>query len=201
MMKPIIYTIGHSTNPLDYFLELLEQHGVSCVIDVRSMPASRFNPQFNKKSLASSLKASGIEYMHFGESFGARQTDPLLLDNEGRVDFEKVRATENFKNSISRVWKGTLDGYSIALMCSEADPLNCHRFIMISPALNDFEVRHILKDKSIVSQNDLEKQLLKKFSKELSQTTFFESHDDKTQKLRAAYKMMNKIVGYTPQRH
>src|SRR5687768_17775586 len=111
MTKPIIYTIGHSTHPIDYFLQLLKHHGVNCVVDVRSVPASRFNPQFNKKTLASSLVANGIEYIHFGEAFGARQTDPLLLDNEGRVDFEKIRGTEKFNNGISRLWKGTNDGY------------------------------------------------------------------------------------------
>ena len=198
MTKPIIYTIGHSTHPIDYFLQLLKHHGVNCVVDVRSVPASRFNPQFNKKALASALVANGIEYIHFGEAFGARQTDPLILDNEGRVDFEKVRGTEKFNNGISRLWKGTNDGYSIALMCSEADPLNCHRFVMISPALKNFDVWHILKDKSLVSQDDLEIQLLKKFSKELTQTTVFEVSLDESQKLTAVYKMLNKIVGYVP---
>ena len=201
MSKPIIYTIGHSTHPIDYFLHLLKHHGVNCVVDVRSVPASRFNPQFNKKTLAASLVANGIEYIHFGEAFGARQTDPLLLDNEGRVDFEKIRGTEKFNNGISRLWKGTNDGYSIALMCSEADPLSCHRFVMISPALKNFEVWHILKDKSLVSQDELEDQLLKKYSKELSQTAVFESNDHRSQELRAAYKMMNKIVGHIPNEH
>lgn len=198
MSKPIIYTIGHSTHPIDYFTELLKHYHVNCVVDVRTMPASRFNPQFNKKSLASSLKANGIAYLHFGEAFGARQTDPFLLDNEGRVDFEKVRNTEKFKDAISRIRKGAQDGFSIALMCSEAEPINCHRFVMISPALNDFNVCHILKDKSVVTQEELEEQLLKKFSKALSQTQVFEANDGTSQKLAAAYKMMNKKVGYIP---
>jgi len=201
MTKPIIYTIGHSTHPIDYFLEILKYYHVNCVVDVRSMPASRFNPQFNKKSLASSLKDNGIDYLYFGESFGARQTDLLLLDNEGRVDFEKVRNTEKFSDGIGRIWKGAHDGYSIALMCSEAEPLRCHRFIMISPALKDFKVRHILKDKSSLSQEDLELQLLKQFSKELSQTSAFGSNAGTSQKLAAAYKMMNNIVGYIPHLH
>ena len=201
MTKPIIYTIGHSTHSIDYFLELLKHYPVNCVVDVRSMPASRFNPQFNKKSLALSLNAHGIDYLHFGEAFGARQTDPRLLDDEGRVDFEKVRNTEKFKDAMSRIGKGARAGYSIALMCSEAEPLSCHRFVMISPALKDFIVRHILKDKSVLNQEDLEEQLLKKFSKALSQTKVFESDAGKSQKLAAAYKIMNKIAGYIPHEH
>jgi uncharacterized protein (DUF488 family) len=201
MIKPIIYTIGHSTHPIDYFLEMLKHYQVNCVVDVRSVPTSRFNPQFNKKSIALSLEANGIDYLHFGEAFGGRQTDSLLLDNEGRVDFEKVRNTEKFNDAIGRIWKGAHDGYSIALMCSEAEPLSCHRFIMISPALKDFKVLHILKDKSSLSQEDLEEQLLKKFSKELSQTSVFGSNAGTSQKLAAAYKMMNNIVGYIPHKH
>jgi len=199
--KPIIYTVGHSTHPIGYFLGLLKHYGVNCVVDVRSIPASRFNPQFNKKSLASSLQANSIDYLHFGEALGARQTDPLLLDDEGRVDFEKIRCTEKFEGAISRIWKGAHDGYSIVLMCSEAEPLSCHRFVMISQALKDFEVRHILKDKSILSQEVLETQLIKKFSNELSQTTFFGFNAGNAQNLASAYKMMNKIVGYIPHEH
>ena len=198
MSKPIIYTIGHSTHSIEYFLELLTHYRVNCVVDVRSTPASRFNPQYNKKSLTASLKNTGIEYLHFGESFGARQTDPLLLDEEGRVDFEKIRSTEKFRNAIGRLKKGTEEAYTIALMCSEAEPISCHRFVMISLALEDFDVRHILKDKSSVSQDDLEVQLLKKFSKKLLQPTVFESGVEGVEKLAQAYKMMNKEVGYIP---
>ena len=58
MQKPIIYTVGHSTHQIDYFVELLKEHSVNCVIDVRSLAASTYNPQFNKEPLCNFLKKS-----------------------------------------------------------------------------------------------------------------------------------------------
>lgn|GEM_PF-4927554 len=91
MDKPTIYTIGHSTHQLDYFLELLKTYSVSCVIDVRSVAASSYNPQYNQEPLSNFLKNNRVTYLHFGEEFGARHRDPDLLDEDGKVDFEKVR--------------------------------------------------------------------------------------------------------------
>jgi uncharacterized protein (DUF488 family) len=198
MSKPIIYTIGHSTHHIEYFVDLLMHYNVNCVIDVRSMPASRFNPQYNKKSLTVSLDSHGVQYLHFGDAFGARQTDPRFLDSSGRVDFEKVRNTEKFKNSIGRLKRETEAGNTIALMCSEAEPLSCHRFVMISVALKDFEVRHILKDKSIASQQELELRLMENFSNKSFQAPIFGEKVLYDEKLREAYQMMNKEIGYIP---
>ncbi|HZI24108.1 MAG TPA: hypothetical protein VFD46_03485, partial [Chryseolinea sp.] len=89
-------------------------------------------------------------------------------------------------------------GKTIALMCSEAEPLSCHRFVMISVALQDFQVRHILKDKSIVSQRELESRLMENFSKKSSQATIFWETMPCDEKLREAYQMMNKEIGYMP---
>lgn len=198
MNKPTIFTIGHSTHPIEYFRELLVYYSVSCVVDVRSGPASRFNPQYNKKSLSASLNHYGIDYNHFGDAFGARQTDPELLDNDGRVDFEKIRRSEKFRNGVQNLWSLTHAGHTVALMCSESEPIRCHRFSMISIALADFEIRHILKDKSIVSQEKLEQDLLQLYIKKLPKPDIFRSVITDAEKLKAAYKMINKEVAYTP---
>jgi len=198
MSKPTIFTIGHSTHPIEYFRELLVHYGVSCVVDVRSMPASRFNPQYNKKSLLVSLNQYGMDYIHLGDAFGARQIDPELLDHDGRVDFEKIRRSEKFKNGIQNLWSLTDKGHTVALMCSESEPIRCHRFSMISIALTDFEVRHILKDKSVVSQEKLEQDLLQIYRKKLPQPDFFRPAITDAEKLKAAYEMINREVGYVP---
>jgi uncharacterized protein (DUF488 family) len=197
MIHPAIYSIGHSTHPISYFLELLHAYGVNCVVDVRSLPASRFNPQYNKKALARTLEENGIVYHHFGEEFGARQTDPGLLNEEGRVDFQKMRESMKFKKAVAQLKLDTERGSVIALMCSESEPLNCHRFSMISPALHDFEIRHILKDKSIVSQIQLEEQLLKHFSSQL-QPDIFRPLPNRDDQLRAAYALLNKEIAFSP---
>jgi len=77
--KNLVYTIGHSNHPNDYFIELLKPFSISCIIDVRSVPASSYNPQFNLENLQYSLKTNNIKYLHFGEEFGARHTDSELF--------------------------------------------------------------------------------------------------------------------------
>src|SRR5687768_3982537 len=100
MEKQKIYTIGHSTHEIGYFLELLKEYGVNCLVDVRSVAASRYNPQYNQKSLSKSLLDNDIQYFHFAEEFGARHTNPELLDEEGKVDFTKVQNSSSFKYGV-----------------------------------------------------------------------------------------------------
>jgi uncharacterized protein (DUF488 family) len=190
-----IYTIGHSTHSIQFFLELLRTHNVNCVVDVRSIAASRFNPQYNKKALQNSLEKDDIVYMHFEKEFGARQIDPAILNNAGQVDFEKVRQSKSFLNGIERLKDGTTKGYTIALMCAEAEPLDCHRFGMITPALKDagFDARHILKDNTVITTEELENNLLDKFKKKIPGTDLYL---DREEKLKRAFQLLNEKIGY-----
>lgn len=203
MEKPIIYTVGHSTHQLEYFLEILQTYGVNCLIDVRSVAASSYNPQYNKEPLSNFLKKNNVRYMHFAEEFGARHTDPDLLDEEGRVDFEKVRKSWNFKNGVERLWQGIEKGFVIALMCSEGEPIDCHRFSMVSIALDKdgFDVKHILKDKSVKTNSQLESQLLKKYEKKIPKPDIFEPEVSPADQLKIAYRLRNKEIGYSPYRN
>jgi len=198
--KPIIYTIGHSTHQLDYFLELLKEYGVTCLIDVRSVAASSYNPQYNKEPLTNFLKRNGIQYLHFAEEFGARHTDPDLLDDEGKVDFAKVRKSWAFKNGVERIWQGLDKGFVISLMCSESEPFDCHRFSMVSIALDKdgFDVKHILKDKTLKTNADLENQLLKKYDKKLPKPDMFNPNVTLYDQLKEAYRMRNKEIAFSP---
>ena len=198
--KPIIYTVGHSTHQLDYFLELLKEYGVTCLIDVRSVAASSYNPQYNKEPLTNFLKRNGIQYLHFAEEFGARHTDPDLLDDEGKVDFAKVRKSWAFKNGVERIWLGLDKGFVISLMCSESEPFDCHRFSMVSIALDKdgFDVKHIMKDKSLKTNADLENQLLKKYDKKLPKPDMFNPNVSLDDQLKEAYRLRNKEIAYSP---
>jgi uncharacterized protein (DUF488 family) len=199
MEKPVIYTVGHSTHPLDYFLDMLKAHSVNCLIDVRSVAASSYNPQYNKEPLSNFLKLNGITYNHYGLEFGARRTDPDLLDSDGKVDFELVRKSWDFKNGIDGIIQLLNKGNTIALMCSESDPMDCHRFSMISIALeNDFDVRHILKDKTILLNAQLEHQLLLKYSKKIPYPDLFQPDITIADQLKVAYRLHNKEVAYSP---
>jgi uncharacterized protein (DUF488 family) len=195
-MKPLIYTVGHSIHKAEYFLELLQSAGVNSVIDVRSIAASRFNPQFIKSNLSAILEANGIRYFHLHEEFGARQKKLELLDEIGRVDFDKVRASKAFKSGVKFLKEETDRGFTPALMCAEADPLECHRFSMICVALrNDFHIMHILKDKTVMENAELEKLMLKKFKKKLPAPTLFDN-DENGATLKMAFRLMNDRIGY-----
>lgn len=195
-----IYTVGHSTHSREYFLELLTVHKIDCLIDVRSIPASAYNPQFNKEVLQIALKKQDIQYMHFAKEFGARHSLPHLLDADGRVDFEKVRQSSDFLAGIGRLEKGLARGYTIALMCAEAEPLDCHRFSLVSMYLaqHEFSVRHILKDKSLKDNTDLETELMKKYAKKLPQPSLLEPNISPKDQLLFAYKLINKEIAYSP---
>jgi uncharacterized protein (DUF488 family) len=199
MNKPIIYTIGHSTHQLNFFLELLKIAEINCIVDVRSVPASAHNPQYNQDALKNFLKNNNITYLHFAKEFGARQTDYNLLDNEGRLDFVKFRKTEPFHQGVKRIRQGINNGFKIAIMCSESEPLDCHRFSMVSIGLeNDgFEVRHILKDKSIKTNLELEKELLKKYGKKISQNSLFDMEVSIEIQLNEALILKNKEIGFS----
>ena len=200
MDRPVIYTVGHSTHPIGVFLDLLKTYSVNCVIDVRSIAASSYNPQYNKEPLSNFLKANGITYLHFAEEFGARHTDPDLLDEEGKVNFELVRKSWNFKTGVEKIWEGIDKGFTIALMCSESEPFDCHRFSMVSIALekDGFDVKHILKDKTIKTNAELEKQLLKKYEKKIPQPDMFQPDITLDDQLKAAYRLRNKEIAYAP---
>jgi uncharacterized protein (DUF488 family) len=200
MDRAVIYTVGHSTHPIEIFLDLLKAYSINCLIDVRSVAASSYNPQYNKEPLSNFLKANGIIYMHFAEEFGARHADPDLLDDEGKVNFELVRKSWNFKTGIERLWQGIDKGYKISLMCSEGEPFDCHRFSMISIALekDGFEVRHILKDKTIKTNAELESQLLKKYQKKIPQPDMFQPNITLDDQLKAAYRLRNKEIAFSP---
>ena len=195
-----IYTVGHSTHELTYFLKLIQMHQVNCLVDVRSVAASSYNPQFNKDTLSVFLKDNGITYLHFSREFGARQTAKELLDNTGQLDFEKVHHASHFKQGIERLKQGAVKGYTIALMCAESEPLDCHRFGMVSTALvrDDIDVLHIMKDGSVKTHHELEKKLIKKYEKKLPQPDIFTTSITPQEQLKVAYKLQNKDIAYAP---
>ena len=116
MKEEIIFTVGHSSHAIEYFLELIKGYSINCIVDVRSNPASSFAPQFNKMPLLNSLKRNGISYVHFAKEFGARRTEDELFNKNGQVDFEKVRKTKVFIRGVERLRQGIQKGLVIALM-------------------------------------------------------------------------------------
>lgn len=211
-----IYTIGHSIQSIEEFYEMIHKFGIDCIIDVRSMPFSQHAPQFNKESLKLFLNKCNIIYANFGAEFGARRTDCLVSTikdgiNVQQVNFEKGVSTENFQRGIQRLNKALSQGRNISLMCTESNPLECHRFSFISRYLfdNKYDVYHITRDKlskEIVIQGHRElenymiKDYLSKRSHELRETgtnLFGESYSKEEQR-NDAYRLKNREIGFIP---
>ncbi|HZZ95263.1 MAG TPA: DUF488 domain-containing protein [Usitatibacter sp.] len=155
-----VFSVGHSTLPVESFIRLLKRHGISAVADVRSFPYSKHNPQFNKESLAEALSTSGIKYVFLGRELGAR-TDDKSCYQDGRVQYDRLAQTAGFSAGIERVERGAHE-HRIALMCAEREPLECHRTLLVSRALagRGIRVLHILSDGRLESHDDAMERLL-----------------------------------------
>jgi len=194
-----IYTIGHSNHSQKEFLYLLEVHGINCVVDVRSIPASKYSPQFNRNALEGFLRNHDIDYQSFGKEFGARRLDSIGED--GQVDFDKVVHTILFQEGVEKLLS-LLSQKNVALMCSEADPLECHRFALLARYFHEhgFEVYHILKDANIASQIELEHEMINQYlhakkPKLPEVDELFGSYTVEDQ-LHDAYRLKNKEIGF-----
>src|ERR1043165_3548911 len=126
MASGIIYSIGHGTRKIDDFIKVLKDFGIQYLVDVRSRPYSRFNPQFNQDNLKHSLAKNGITYFFMGDTLGGRPTDPTCYDVTGKIDYEKVKTKEFFKTGMERLKKAYEKEIPVAIMCSESKPGECH---------------------------------------------------------------------------
>ncbi|MEW6283274.1 MAG: DUF488 domain-containing protein [Candidatus Eremiobacterota bacterium] len=192
MTRPV-YTIGHSNHSLEGFVGLLQQHGVQAVADVRSQPYSRFHPQFNQQEIKAGLSGHGIAYSFLGRELGARSPDPSCYDEQGRVHYDRLAGTEDFQRGIRRVLRGR-ERFSIALMCAEREPLDCHRTLLVSQALAGLgvEVRHIHGDGSLETHPEVLRRLLSLY--ELDHEDLFRSEEER---LREARRLHEQKIAYT----
>jgi uncharacterized protein (DUF488 family) len=155
-----VFTIGHSTHPIGRFLDLLAAHRVTVVADVRSHPASRFNPQFNRERLRASLSAAGLEYTFLGHQLGARPDDESCYV-DGRAEYDLLARTPAFREGLAWVAREA-SRQRIALLCAEQDPLACHRAILVCRHLAalGIEARHILADGRLERHDEALERLL-----------------------------------------
>ncbi len=139
-----VMSIGHSTHPLGVFFDLLQRNEVEVVADVRTSPFSRFNPQFNRDSLQLRLRAVGIRYIFLGKELGGKPDRDEFYDPDGHVLYGRLARTDLFKAGLDRLIDRA-GRFRVAIMCSEEDPSECHRFLLVTRALQRkrVEVAHI----------------------------------------------------------
>jgi uncharacterized protein (DUF488 family) len=190
-MQQTVFTIGHSTHPQGRFMDLLSQHGITALCDVRSRPYSRVNPQFNREELKQKLKANGIAYVFLGKELGARSEDPSCY-KDGRVQYDRIAHTEQFQQGMQRVKDG-IKRYRVALMCAEKEPLECHRTILVARHLAIFglDVQHIHADGKLESHADALKRLARMLH--LPEGDMFRSPEDV---FADAYRLQEERIAY-----
>ncbi|GAB1475498.1 DUF488 domain-containing protein [Bacillota bacterium] len=197
-----VYTVGHSTISVEEFLSVVREYGINCIVDVRSTPYSKFAPQFNMEKLQYFLKQSSIQYIFMGREFGARREEEDLYDIKGELNFEKAAESKAFADGIDRIEKGIQKGYIIAFMCTEKDPMDCHRSIMVGRKFSElgYNVINILHDGTSVSQKELEKRLLNKYFPQRDQICIFslpeQINEDELDLVCQAYHNRNSEIAY-----
>ena len=156
----MVLTIGHSNHSRADFVALLQGAGVTAVADVRSSPYSRRYPHLGRERPIEALRECGIGYLYVGKELGGRPNDAALF-RDGVADYEKMAATDAFGRGLDRVL-AEARGHRLTLMCSEHDPLDCHRCLLVGRALAErsIPVGHTLRDGTIVPHAEIEERLL-----------------------------------------
>ncbi len=152
----IIYTIGHSNQSLESFKQLLVDNGINVLVDVRSVPHSKFASQFNSLALENSIIEIGIKYIYLGRELGGRPNYPTFYDADGYVLYYLIAQSSQFQQSVTSLIERAKK-YKIAIMCSEEDPTECHRHLLIERVLADrgIQVLHIRADGRVQSEGDI----------------------------------------------
>jgi uncharacterized protein (DUF488 family) len=182
-----IVSIGHSQNEWSVFVALLQSAGAEIIVDVRSSPSSRF-PRFNKLALERDLQASGIGYAFLGRELGGRPA------TGGPADYEQMAQGALFGDGLLRLEE--IAGRSqVAIMCSEHEPLQCHRFLLVGRALAErgHAVAHILRDGAIEPHAATEDRLLK-----LTRQTEADLLAPRAERLAIAYRNQNRRLWRLP---
>lgn len=187
-----IFSIGHSTHSEERFRVLLDTAGITAVADVRSSPYSRHFPRFSKIALQAWLKDANLAYSFLGRELGGRPDDPRLFRN-GIADYEAMAGVPSFSEGLLRLMKGAQQ-YRIAMMCSEQDPLDCHRCLLVARRLAEKGIctGHILATGNVISHESIEQRLLQ-LEKQATED-LFASRDER---LSAAYRSRNMRVAFS----
>src|ERR1700746_3721311 len=186
-----LFTIGHSNQPVERFTALLRDAGIDAIADVRSVPASRFCPWFSAKRLAPLLASANIDYLFYGDELGGRPRDPSLYC-DGIADYEAMARRPGFQTALDRL-QAKAGRQHLCLMCSERDPLDCHRCLLVARALaaRRVTVGHILHNGGIESHTATERRLLEAAGEDGD--LFVTGQDGR---LAAAYRRRTRDVAY-----
>jgi uncharacterized protein (DUF488 family) len=186
-----LFTIGHSNIPAPRFTAILRAAGADAIADVRSMPVSRFCPWFSAKNLAPLLAGETMSYLFFGDLLGGRPHDPSLYC-DGIADYDAMARQPSFQAGLDHLLRDA-GRHRLCLMCSEREPLDCHRCLLVTRALaaRGASVGHILYDGAIEPHAITEQRLLQLAD---ADNDLFASGQQ--EQLAAAYRRRSRGVAY-----
>lgn len=196
-----IYTVGHSNYTVERLIDMLKHYNINCVVDIRGTPYSKYNIQFDKETIRYTLTKAGFIYIYMAKELAAKRINKQSYNEEGYSDFEKVVKEKEFLEGIERLKNGCNKGYKIALLGAMQEPIRCHRSILVGRALreNGFNVKHILDNYSIASQEDIEQMLLDKYFSNRAQMTIDDligNSLNREEMIEEGYRLANKEIGY-----
>ena len=171
-----LYTVGHSNHLFETFLDLLRQHEIQLIADVRSSPYSRHAPQFNKEPFESRLAEARISYLFLGHILGGCPQDCRFYDSEGYVLYDQIVASPGFQQEMSALLHRA-DDTRTALLCGEENPLECHRRLMLGRVAVErgYEVLHLRGDGRVQSETSMAEE--ERFQKTKGQLLLFARED------------------------
>ncbi|HTE86951.1 MAG TPA: DUF488 domain-containing protein [Dehalococcoidia bacterium] len=151
-----VFTIGHSNQPLERFLDLLSQKRIAVVVDVRSSPRSAYASQFDRERLPQPLAELAIHYVFLGRELGGRPQGDQYYDGQGRVLYSRVAESDLFDLGIKQL-EDAIRRQRVAIMCSEESPAGCHRHLLIARVLTARGILavHIRADGSLQPEAEL----------------------------------------------
>jgi uncharacterized protein (DUF488 family) len=192
-----IFTVGHSTQPLESFIALLKRHRIEVIADVRSRPYSARFPHFSKEALQHSLKNAGVRYVFLGRELGARREERECYIN-GQAVYMRIAQLRTFAEGINRVLTGALS-FRVALMCAEQDPLTCHRTILVCHQIkhHGVSIQHIGRSGALEAHEQAERRLVAEEIGRLDQGDMFDGRCEFAQILETAYAQRAQHIAYT----
>lgn len=196
-----IYTLGHSNYSVERLVDMMKKYNINCVIDIRGIPYSKYNVQYNKETIQKTLRNLGFTYIYMAKEFAAKRETKISYNKEGYADFRKVIKEETFRHGIERLKKGIDMGYKIVLLGAMQEPIRCHRAILVGRELDKegFQVKHILHDYTLANQREIEEMLLDKYFKDRNQLTLdtlLGKGKSREEMIEEGYELSNKEIGY-----
>lgn len=155
-MDSTLFSIGHGNKSIEEFIEELRSFDIAYLVDVRTSPYSKWNPQFNQSALQNALTNLGVRYIYMGDVLGGLPNDSSCYTN-GRIDYTKMARKETFKLGLERLIVANQKKIRLAVMCSESEPEMCHRSKLIGQELikRNISLQHIVEINKAVSQIDV----------------------------------------------